>query len=653
MHHWRLLLPAIICAVIASVCAILEPLQFGSILAIISTIGPSATSSSSAATIGAARRRLLQQVGVIVVTYFVELVTTAIFLSLAARAIDNAIRALRKRVFSALFSNDVTFFDTTGRARVERDLTLQLRVARQAFWDNLSEDRGLRAMLEALLGVIMCIRLVGPIGIPFFCVFIPAIALFVAKLGMKTGRLNARVEASEADIAAFVGERVRGLRTVKAFGAELHEVNNLSGLLDEAKRTTRMFVDTKAGTACANRFNIYVTIIAFFVAGGALVSSGAMSFETFSSLVGFIWVLNFSMQGLLFTFTDASKMSVALRHVFDTLDNATRHRAVARTFECDLSALPAAKHLLRPVVNGAPSGNGAAAAASVGEDTVKSGAAVAAAAVGHVRFDQVTFRYPSRPDIPVLDDVSFDIRPGQTVALVGESGGGKSTIAALLCRFYEPANGTITLDGIDIRCIPQTTFSHLLSVVDQEPFLFTGTIRDNIAYGISATTTTTTTITSDGDHVLEDSIPDDADIMHAAKMANAHEFITALPNGYDTVWNPGSNLSGGQRQRIAIARSLLKRPRILVLDEATSALDQQSEQAVQAALQRIMSGTTTLIIAHRLSTIRQADVVLVVKQGRIVQQGSYDELYNATGGAFRALVDSGAGGNVAAGELNE
>lgn len=187
------------------------------------------------------------------------------------------------------------------------------------------------------------------------------------------------------------------------------------------------------------------------------------------------------------------------------------------------------------------------------------------------------------------------------------------------------------MDGLDIQCIPNDIYARQLSVVDQEPFLFQGTIRDNIAYG------------------LPDDIVSDEQVIQAAKEANAHLFITQLSNGYETQWSPGSNLSGGQRQRIAIARSLVKCPRVLVLDEATSALDSESERAVQVALEKIMKNRTTLIIAHRLSTVRSADVILFIKGGLIVERGTFNELY-ALDNLFKSLVDSSSAFNLSPSE---
>jgi subfamily B ATP-binding cassette protein MsbA len=224
---------------------------------------------------------------------------------------------------------------------------------------------------------------------------------------------------------------------------------------------------------------------------------------------------------------------------------------------------------------------------------------------GRVRFDEVLFGY--QEDTPVLREVTFDAKPGETVALVGPSGAGKSTVIQLLLRFFDPQSGTIQLDGHDLRTLDLKTFLSQIALVPQETLLFGGTIRENILYG-----------------KLDAS---EEELIEAAKSAHAHEFIMETSAGYGTVvGEKGVKLSGGERQRIAIARALLKNSKILVLDEATSALDNQSEKLIQEALERLMVGRTTFIIAHRLSTIHNADKIIVLEKGRVVETGNHKEL---------------------------
>jgi ATP-binding cassette subfamily B protein len=240
-------------------------------------------------------------------------------------------------------------------------------------------------------------------------------------------------------------------------------------------------------------------------------------------------------------------------------------------------------------------------------------------ATGRIDFENVNFAYPTRLDIPVLIGFSLTIEAGEVVALVGPSGGGKSTVAALLSRLYDPCDGTIKFDDKDVTALKIDQVRELVGVVSQEPLLFATTVEDNIRYGdLNATY---------------------EQVKQAAIAANAHDFISKFPDGYDTmVGERGIKLSGGQKQRVAIARAILKNPKVLVLDEATSALDAESEHLVQEALERLMVGRTTIIIAHRLSTVKEADRVCVLNDGKIVQSGRHNELV-ASDGLYKRLVE--------------
>jgi ATP-binding cassette subfamily B protein len=251
-------------------------------------------------------------------------------------------------------------------------------------------------------------------------------------------------------------------------------------------------------------------------------------------------------------------------------------------------------------------------------EPIGQGEALPGRLAGHVRFEDVHFRYPSRPDVEVLRGVSLEAQPGQRIALVGPSGAGKSTLTALLLRFYDPDKGLIRVDGRDVRGYDLHQLRAQMALVPQDVILFGGTIAENIAYGKPGAS--------------------QKEIEQAARQANAHEFITAFPDGYQTrVGERGVQLSGGQRQRVAIARAILRDPAILLLDEATSSLDSHSESQVLEALEHLMASRTSLVIAHRLSTVRGADRIFVLDQGHIVESGTHAELMERPNGVYRNL----------------
>jgi ATP-binding cassette subfamily B protein len=309
--------------------------------------------------------------------------------------------------------------------------------------------------------------------------------------------------------------------------------------------------------------------------GGGLVIDGTMSVGDLTAFMLYTLFLAFSLGGLSSLFADFNRALGASERVFELMDR----------------------------VPGVVNTNGKRLA-TVG---------------GHVRFEDVAFAYPTRPDAPVLARVELEMEPGKVLALVGASGGGKSTIAALLARLYDPSAGRVTLDGTDIRELDTVWLREQIGAVAQEPVLFAATIAENIRYGRPGAS--------------------DAEVEAAASAANADTFVRAFPEGYQTmVGERGVRLSGGQKQRIAIARALLKDPRILVLDEATSALDSESEHLVQEALDRLMDGRTVLVIAHRLSTVRDADRVVVIEGGKVVESGTHDALV-ALDGTYKRLVE--------------
>ena len=398
-------------------------------------------------------------------------------------------------------------------------------------------------------------------------VLLPAIVLVGRFFGRRLKALSTTIQDETAQASTILEEVVSGIRVVKSFLREDYEGVRFGA---QVRRTLEIVLRRARLMAVFVPTITFTTFAAAAVVlwyGGTQVIRGAMSPGDLSAFVLYAGLLIGPFGTFARLFTHIKEAQGALARVFEILDT-----------QPDIADAPEAVPL--PLVQ------------------------------GRVAMQGVSFAYD--PRTPVLTDLSFTVQPGELVALVGPSGAGKTTLIHLLHRFYDPPAGSVTIDGYDLRTVTIESLYRQIALVPQETHLFGGTIRDNIRYGrISAA---------------------EEEIVAAARAANAHEFITAFPDGYGTlVGEKGVNLSGGQRQRIAIARAVLKDPRILILDEATSSLDTESESLVQEALDRLMKGRTTFVIAHRLSTIQKADRILVLDKGRIVEEGTHDTLLERQG----------------------
>jgi subfamily B ATP-binding cassette protein MsbA len=370
------------------------------------------------------------------------------------------------------------------------------------------------------------------------------------------------VQDELAQATVAVEEGLQGIRVVKSFTREDYEVERYNGAMRRTLRAALRLTVARSAFGALMAFLGFSAIAAILWFSGREVLAGRIEFSTISGFLIYAVSIAASLGQLSGLYGQFREAVGAVRRVFEILDTT-------------------------PTISDAP------------------GACELPATPGAISFEGVSFGY--EPGTTVLHDVSLSIAPGEIVALVGPSGAGKSTLFNLIPRFYDPTAGTVRVDGHDLRGLTQRSLRAQIALVPQETMLFGGTIRENIAYGR-----------------LDAS---EAEIVAAAQAANAHAFILAAPQGYDTlVGERGVKLSGGQRQRIAIARAMLKDPRILLLDEATSALDSESEQLVQGALDRLMHGRTAVIIAHRLSTVKIAHRIVVLDQGRIAEQGSHAEL---------------------------
>ena len=390
----------------------------------------------------------------------------------------------------------------------------------------------------------------------------PVVIMFIDFFGKKIRASGGKIQGATADLTSVLQEVVSSARVIKSFVREDYEINRFEAQNMHNFRAQMKYVKLSATLTPTIEFVAAIGVTMILWFGGNSVIDGDI---TAGALVAFLtYAVNISnpIKRLSRVIANIQKALAAADRVFDVLD-------------------------LPELIQNKPN------------------AQLLPHVKGSVSFNNVSFAYNT--DEPILDDVSFSATPGQVVALVGPSGAGKSTVASLLPRFYDVTGGSIVIDGLDIRDVTMESLREQVGIVPQETMLFNGSVYDNILYGrLDAT---------------------EEEVMAASKAANAHNFISELPNGYDTqLGDRGVNISGGQRQRIAIARAILKNPQILILDEATSALDTESERVVQEALDRLMVGRTSFVIAHRLSTIKNADKILVMEKGKIVEEGNHDEL---------------------------
>jgi ABC transporter fused permease/ATP-binding protein len=405
---------------------------------------------------------------------------------------------------------------------------------------------------------------------------VPPLILMGLWFGRGIRRMSKAVQDQLAKVSGQVTESLGAIHTVQAFVRERHEARRYRDGVETTFRMAMRMVRWRASFFAGAMGSGYLAVAALVWLGGRAMIRGEL---TSGELTAFF----------LYTFMVASALA-DVAQIWGSLQRAAG--ATERLFTI-VDTVPEVRDPDQPVA--LPAGGGS------------------------IRFEDVGYSYPARPEVRVLDEFDLSVAPGTVVALVGPSGAGKSTVLHLLFRFADVDHGRITLEGVDLRQLGLAELRRAMALVAQEPVLFSGTIHDNIAYARDRA--------------------DRDDVERAARDANAHDFVMAFPDGYDTVIGErGVKLSGGQKQRIAIARALLADPRVLVLDEATSNLDAKSESQVQQALARLMAGRTTVVVAHRLSTVRDADRIVVIDHGRIAEQGRHDELM-ALGGIYRRLVE--------------
>jgi ATP-binding cassette subfamily B protein len=485
---------------------------------------------------------------------------------------ERLVADMRKKLFNHLLGLDLAFYENarTGAvvSRVTADTTLLQSVV------TTSVPIALRQFLT-LAGGLALLFYTSPKLTALVLIVVPIVVGSIVVFGRRVRTLSRTTRDRVADIGAYVSEMLNAIATVQAFGREPVARREFARSADRTFATSVQYAQVRALLTAFVMLVVFAAIGIILWFGAQQVMAGRMSGGDLAAFIFYATVVAGAVGSISEIMAELQRGSAAIDRIDGLL--AVQPRIAA----------PAAPVVLPP-------------------------------ARGLIQFDAVEFRYPARPDTPALDNFSLAIEPGETVALVGPSGAGKTTVFQLLLRFYDPGSGAIRMDGVDLRaCDPQALRARI-AIVSQDPVIFSTSALENIRYGRPEA--------------------GDAEVRAAAVAANAAPFIEALTDGYGTfLGERGVRLSGGQRQRIAIARAILRNPAVLLLDEATSALDAESERAVQEALNPLMRGRTTLVIAHRLATVQRARRIVVMDQGRIVASGSHAELVRS-GGLYARLA---------------
>lgn len=487
---------------------------------------------------------------------------------------ENAMYDLRKDAFNTIIRMPMQFFNERRVGDLASRISADVSTIQETLTVTLAEFIRQSVIIIAGVGWLISysykLTLVMLLTLPVMIIVMVIFGRFIRKLGKET-------QDKVAESGVIVNESLTGIVNVKSFNNEWYE----SGRFGKSIKAIRKVA--MKGAVWRGVFGTFIIVFLFGAlgivmgAGAYLRDRGELPGEILSQFIFVTGLVAGSIGGLAAQMGSLNRSLGVIENVMDILSQKTE--------DLPLEAISADRRLK-----------------------------------GNMSFGEVSFRYPGRPDVQVLDRVSFEVEQGQTVALVGSSGSGKSTIAALIQQFYAPDSGRIAFDS---RTSSEYTLAELrsqMAYVPQEVILFGGSIRENIAYGKPGAT--------------------DEEIIEAAKKANAWQFIRSFPEGLDTiVGERGIQLSGGQRQRIAIARAVLRNPVLLILDEATSALDSESEKLVQDALDKLMEGRTSIVIAHRLSTIRNASLILVLEKGRVVESGTHHDLIARDNGVYKRLSE--------------
>ncbi|KAI9028255.1 hypothetical protein CLU79DRAFT_697155 [Phycomyces nitens] len=493
---------------------------------------------------------------------------------------ERIIQRLRANLYKSILKQDMAFFDKNRTGELISRLSVDTAIVGKSLTNNVSD--GLRALATAAVGSSMMFygspQLTG-----IMMLIVPPVAIFAIVYGRYVKTLSRKTQTALGEITKVAEERISAVRTVQAFAKEKQEEKRYGLRVQDVFELARKEAMASGAFFGGAGLSGNLAVLAVLWYGGHMVLENAITIGELASFMLYTAYVGTSLAGLTSFYSEIMKGVGASDRLFELLE---RKSPIKTT-----------------------------------------GGKILPSLHGKIRFDDIHFTYPTRPQSTIFKKFSLAVEPGTVVAIVGPSGSGKSTIGSLLLRYYDPNSGAIYIDDTNIKDINLHWWREKVGVVSQEPVLFAGTIAENISYG------------------REDATQEE--IEEAASKANCASFINSFQDKYNTmVGERGISLSGGQKQRIAIARALLKNPSILVLDEATSALDSESEVLVQDALNNLMHGRTVFTIAHRLSTIRSADLVACLSNGGVAELGTYQELLHKEGGVFRRLVElQSLGGN--------
>ena len=525
--------------------------------------------------VDSASNTLVKNINQIAISLLILFALQAIFsyfrIVLFVNVTEKTLAVIRQKTYTHLIKLPMNFFSKRRVGELNSRIASDISLLQETFTTDLAEF--LRQVLIVIGGIVF-LSLTSIKLTMFMLAIIPAMMLAAVFFGKYIKRFSKQVQEKVAESNTIVEETLQGISNVKAFTNEFFEISRYT------KKTNKVMSIAKKGGRYRGAFASFIifclfgSIVAVIWYGVIMINANELSIGELFTFILYSVFIGASVGGMADIYAKLQKALGATEHLMDILDEKTEN------------------------INSDCNGE---------------------AAKGNIHFNNLSFSYPSRPDIQVLNNINFEIKQGQNIALIGPSGAGKTTLASILFGFYKINEGEISVDGKNIDNYDLHFLRKQIAIVPQDIILFGGTIKENIAYGkLDAT---------------------EQEIEDAAKKANALNFINDFPEKMETlVGERGIQLSGGQRQRIAIARALLKNPSILILDEATSALDSESEKFVQEAMDILMKGRTSIVIAHRLSTIKNADCILVLENGQIIEQGTHKEL-KENGGLYNQLSD--------------